>query len=265
LNGLHWFQQKFGHKPDAIPVLPEQTQQTPFRLLISFGQPKAGARLLQLAQQLHILGETHALHFTPNADISISEAEIFEKEGFEPIVGLADKYHLPLQTHYKASNNVPQEIIQHANRGAYNLMLIGSSRPLFSSDETGGMVQTFFESIDCSIGVLIDKGFGQIKKVLMVYYDEQDTHLLKLLHQCFERENMPQFKVLSYEEPTEVVAPYVAKGNWVVQANLEMSSFREYDLLILSRNFWEVIKLQRYELMAYAPSILILHPGNEPK
>jgi Kef-type K+ transport system membrane component KefB len=266
LNGLHWFQRKFGNKPDTIPILPEeQTQQTPFRLLISFGQPKAGARLLQLAQQLHILGETHALHFTPNADISISEAEIFEKEGFEPILGLADRYHLPIQTHYKASNNVPQEIIQHANRGAYNLMLIGSSRPLFSSDETGGMVQTFFEGIDCAIGVLIDKGFSQIKKVLMVYYDEQDAHLLKLLHQCFERENMPQFKVLSYAEPTEVAGPYVEKGNWVVQTNLEMSTFREYDLLILSRNFWEIIQLQRYEIMAYAPSILILHPGNEPK
>lgn len=264
LNGLQWFQGKFGNKHDSIPALPkEQTQLIPFRLLISFGQPRAGARLLQLAQQLHILGETHALHFTPNADISISEAEIFEKEGFEPILGLADKYNLPIQTHYKASNNVPQEIIQHANRGAYNLMLIGSSRPLFSSDETGGMVQTFFEGIDCAIGVLIDKGFGQIKKVLMVYYDEQDAHLLKLLHRCFERENMPQFKVLSYAEPTEIAAPYVEKGNWVVQANLEMSAFREYDLLILSRNFWEIIKLQRYELMAYAPSILILHPGNE--
>jgi hypothetical protein len=144
-------------------------------------------------------------------------------------------------------------------------MLIGSSRPLFSSNETGGMVQTFFEGIDCAIGVLIDKGFSQIKKVLMVYYDEQDAHLLKLLHQCFERENMPQFKVLSYAEPTEVAGPYVEKGNWVVQTNLEMSTFREYDLLILSRNFWEIIQLQRYELMAYAPSILILHPGNEPK
>jgi Kef-type K+ transport system membrane component KefB len=265
LNVLQWFQRKFGNEPDTIPVAPEQTQRTPFRLLISFGQPKAGVRLLQLAQQLHILGETHALHFTPNADISIAEAEIFEKEGFEPILGLAERYHLPLQTHYKASNNVPQEIIQHANRGGYNLMLIGSSRPLFSSDETGGMVQTFFESIDCAIGVLIDKGFVQIKKVLMVYYDEQDVYLLNLLHQCFERENMPQFKVLSYEEPTEIAAPYVAKGNWVVQSNLEMNTFREYDLLILSRNFWEIIKLQRYELMAYAPSILILHPGNEPK
>ena len=99
----------------------------------------------------------------------------------------------------------------------------------------------------------------------MVYYDEQDAHLLKLLHRCFERENMPKFKVLSYEEPTEIAAPYVAKGTWVVQSNLEMASFREYDLLILSRNFWEIIKLQRYELMAYAPSILILHPGNEPR
>jgi hypothetical protein len=48
LNGLHWFQRKFGNKPDTIPILPEeQTQQTPFRLLISFGQPKAGARLRQ--------------------------------------------------------------------------------------------------------------------------------------------------------------------------------------------------------------------------
>lgn len=259
LNTLAWVQKKF-HTPLHAG---EQKEQHTFRLLISFGQPRAGVRLLQMAQQLCILGEIHALHFTPNADISMSEAEIFEKEGFEPILNLADKYDLKVQTHYKASNNVPQEITQHANRGAYDLMLIGSSRPLFSSDETGGMVQTFFESIDCSVGVLIDKGFTQIKKVLLVYHDERDTFLLKLLHNCAEKERLPNLQILSKDHPPQTVGSMAAKSNWLVQPRLEMANFREYDLLVISRNFWEIIKQQRYELMAYAPSILIVHPGQE--
>lgn len=255
LNTLQWVQGRF-----QGTLNPETAKEKHlFRLLISFGQPRAGVRLLQLAQQLRILGETHALHFTPNADISIAEAEIFEKEGFEPILNLADRHDIDLHTHYKASNNVPQEIIQHANRGVYDLMLIGSSRPLFSSDETGGMVQTFFENIGCPIGVLIDKGFTQIKKVLLVYYDEKDRFLLNVLVNCAEITNGPALQILSQNQAPPAMGTMATKINWQIQSELEMTSFREYDLLVISRNFWEIIKQKRYELMAYAPSILILH------
>jgi Kef-type K+ transport system membrane component KefB len=257
LNLLEWIQRRSKIKethPVPAPKLPEHT----FRLLISFGQPKAGGRLLQLAQQLRIPAEVYALHLTPNADLSFAETEIFEKEGFEPIKSLADKYHIPLKTHYKASNNVPQEIIQYANRGRFDLMLIGSSRPLFSRDETGGMVQTFFENIDSSVGVLIDKGFTQIKKALMVYHENSDVFLFDLLKN-FVDTGYNQLHVLSKEPLKAAPEPIASKAHFLVQKDYEMASFRDYDILILSRNFWDQIKLHRYELMACAPTVLIIN------
>ena len=257
LNLLEWFQRRSKIKethPSAASKLPEHT----FRLLISFGQPKAGGRLLQLAQQLRIPAEVYALHLTPNADLSFAETEIFEKEGFEPIKSLAEKYHIPLKTHYKASNNVPQEIIQYANRGRFDLMLIGSSRPLFSRDETGGMVQTFFESIDASVGVLIDKGFNQIKKALMVYHENSDVFLFDLLKN-FAETGHNQLHVLSKAPLEAAPEPIASKAHFLVQKDYDMASFRDYDILILSRNFWDQIKLHRYELMACAPTVFIIN------
>lgn len=257
LNLLEWVQQRSQTKdvyPAATPQLPEHT----LRLLISFGQPKAGGRLLQLAQQLRIPAEVYALHLTPNADLSFAETEIFEKEGFEPIKSLAEKYHIPLKTHYKASNNVPQEIIQYANRGRFDLMLIGSSRPLFSRDETGGMVQTFFESIDASVGVLIDKGFTQIKKALMVYHENSDAFLFDLLKN-FAETGHNQLHVLSKTPLEAAPEPIASKAHFLVQKDYDMASFRDYDILILSRNFWDQIKLHRYELMACAPTVFIIN------
>ena len=257
LNLLEWIQRRSKIKethPVPAPKLPEHT----FRLLISFGQPKAGGRLLQLAQQLRIPAEVYALHLTPNADLSFAETEIFEKEGFEPIKSLADKYHIPLKTHYKASNNVPQEIIQYANRGRFDLMLIGSSRPLFSRDETGGMVQTFFESIDSSVGVLIDKGFTQIKKALMVYHENSDVFLFDLLKN-FAETGHNQLHVLSKTPLEAAPEPIASKAHFLVQKDYDMASFRDYDILILSRNFWDQIKLHRYELMACAPTVFIIN------
>jgi Kef-type K+ transport system membrane component KefB len=257
LNLLEWVQRRSKIKetqPSAAPKLPEHT----FRLLISFGQPKAGGRLLQLAQQLRIPAEVYALHLTPNADLSFAETEIFEKEGFEPIKSLAEKYHIPLKTHYKASNNVPQEIIQYANRGRFDLMLIGSSRPLFSRDETGGMVQTFFESIDASVGVLIDKGFNQIKKALMVYHENSDVFLFDLLKN-FAETGHNQLHVLSKAPLEAAPEPIASKAHFLVQKDYDMASFRDYDILILSRNFWDQIKLHRYELMACAPTVFIIN------
>ena len=257
LNVLNWFELK-RLKSVSLGDAANQAVQKAFKLLISFGQPRAGSRLLQLAQQLHFHAETHALHLTPNADLPIAETEIYEKEGFEPIRSLADKYHIPLHTHYKASNNVPQEIIQYTNRGDFDLMLIGSSRPLFSRDDTGGMVQTFFDSIDCTIGVLIDKGFTQIKKALLIVQDDSDAFLFDLLKN-FAEIGHNQLHITSTNLLSSVPQSLASRASVQVQVNLDMASFRKFDILILSRNFWECIKLQRYELIASAPTILIIH------
>jgi Kef-type K+ transport system membrane component KefB len=256
LNTLGWVQRRLQQKKQPN-VAPTAAPSVASRLLISFGQPHVGARLLQLAQQLRLPGAIHALHLTPNADISISEAKIFEKEGFKPIQEVATQAQVQLHTHYRASNNVPQEIIQYANREQYDLMLIGSSRSLFSRDETGGMVQTFFEEIKSTVGVLIDKGFGSIQKILMLYQSEQDTFLLKTLRHFSEHSGVQALQIVSLQSSL-VIPAFATHLNWVANAEVKTIEFAEYDLLVLSRSQWEYLREQALEWPSPGPSILIL-------
>ena len=212
---------------------------SPKSILISFGQPKAGERLLQLADELcwtdrNNAGNIHALHLTPSADISITEAAIFEKEGFAPILSEAQERGIILQTHYKATNNLNQEIIRYANNGNFNLMLVGSSRPLFSDDETGGKVHEFFGGVNCPIGVMIDRGFTKIKNVLIVQ-DDSPLILANLLEK-FNQHNKTTII------PTEIIE----------------DSIKNFDLVVINLSAWEKIKTQHREVIHSFPSILIV-------
>lgn len=232
--------QKMGDKKLKTDVFPSSIVHRPLsEILISFGQPKAGERLLQLADELcwtdrNNAGNIHALHLTPSADISITEAAIFEKEGFAPILSEAQERGIILQTHYKATNNLNQEIIRYANQGNFNLMLVGSSRPLFSNDETGGKVHEFFGGVNCPIGVMIDRGFTKIKNVLII----QDDSAI-ILANLLEKFNL--------QNKTTIISTEIIEY-----------AIKNFDLVVINLSAWEKIKTQHRDVINSFPSILIV-------
>ena len=231
--------QKMGDKKLKTDVFPSSIVHRPLsEILISFGQPKAGERLLQLADELcwtdrNNAGNIHALHLTPSADISITEAAIFEKEGFAPILSEAQERGIILQTHYKATNNLNQEIIRYANQGNFNLMLVGSSRPLFSNDETGGKVHEFFGGVNCPIGVMIDRGFTKIKNVLII----QDDSAI-ILANLLEKFNL--------QNKTTIISTEIIEY-----------AIKNFDLVVINLSAWEKIKTQHRDVINSFPSISI--------
>ncbi len=222
-------------------------------ILISFGQPKAGERLLQLADELCLVhpksemeqsdirnpkSNIYALHLTPSADISITEANIFEKEGFAPILAEASARGILLNTYYKATNNLSSEIIRFANTGNFSLMLVGSSRPLFSDDETGGKVHEFFGGVKCPMGVMIDRGFDTIKNVLIIE-DESPVSISDLLNTFRQKNKVAVIPSENLEETT-------------------IAAIKNFDLIAINLSAWEKIKLQYRNRINHFPTILII-------
>ncbi|HPG33506.1 MAG TPA: hypothetical protein PLM34_06600, partial [Lentimicrobium sp.] len=78
------------------------------------------------------------------------------------------------------AENVTQEISKTANRGKFDLLVVGSSRPLLSQDETGGKARYFFDKVKCNVGLLIDKGFEEIRSVLIIMESEDDNFMQML-------------------------------------------------------------------------------------
>ena len=241
-----------------------------FNILISFGSPESGKRLLQLANYLNLKSRNangiSALHLTPSTDFSIREAEIFEKEGFEPILSAASELGLKIRTQYKATNDVDREIIQFANKGHFDLMLVGSSRPLFSKDETGGKARYFFEDIKCPVGVMIDKGFTEINQVLLIINNQNDLKLIKLADRLLNDKN----KYLTILDKNGLVDEnyFLSAANEshksqlkrIHQVEAKDDFYNQFDLAVISVKYWDKSRNQRNTWLNISPSLLVVNP-----
>lgn len=160
-----------------------------FKVLISFGPPHSGARLLTLVSQLFSLGHNHlkitALHLTPNTEISKESANQFEEEAFSRINEIAAQKGLEVNTEYRTTQAVTQEITRTANRGKFNMLVVGSSQPLLGSDKTGGKARYFFENVKSDVALVIDYGFNEVKNVLIICIDEDSNQYLRMVASHF--------------------------------------------------------------------------------
>jgi len=161
------------------------------KVLISFGPPESGARLLTLVSDLFSNEKNQlkvtALHLTPHTEISGDSAMLFEELAFSKIKDIAQSKELDLMTEYRTAEAVSQEITRTANRGKFDLLVVGSSRPLIGSDKTGGKARYFFDKVKSDVALVIDNGFTQLHKVLIIYQDESSGTYLNSLTPLFDQ------------------------------------------------------------------------------
>lgn len=258
----------FNHRKEKAATFPGAIPD--FNILISFGSPETGKHLLSLASHLnyrnrHNFGIT-ALHLTPSTDFSIREAEIFEKESFEPILLKAAELDIKIHTQYKATNDVDREIIQFANEGDYDLMLVGSARPLFSKDETGGKARYFFEDVDCSVGVLIDKGIDGIDNVLMIIDNASDLTLAILAGRMTD-DKSKKLTILDnldlikndfsiFDPDHDIISDQISV---ISTSEMTRDFLNGFKLVIISVRYWNSARHLQAEWLNYSPSILVVN------
>lgn len=166
----------FFRKPEV-----EQFAFGTLKVLIAFGPPAAGGRLISMVNSL--FGNLKkglkitAIHLTPNTEISIKNAKLFEEEAFSKVMEVAAETGIDVKTIYRTAENVTQEITKYANQGKFDLLIVGSSRPLLSQDQTGGRARYFFERTKCDVGLFIDRGFEKICRILIITESDEESYL----------------------------------------------------------------------------------------
>jgi hypothetical protein len=254
-------------KKQLKPIIQTTTED---KILISFGPPLAGNRLLLLANQMiekqNDKVNITALHLTPSSDISFQEADIFEQEGFEPILELSEKLGIKIQTKYRATNEVSNEIVNTANEDSYDMLLVGSSKPMFSRDETGGKIKYFFDDCNCSVGVLVDRGFEEINNVLLILHDSTDKFLLKyagkfLQNSASQLSIADELNSMKNDEAIFTVLKNnpLKKINIQKELNLSQTFLNQFDLILISIESWNKIRDINSDWIANSPSILIIN------
>jgi Kef-type K+ transport system membrane component KefB len=240
-----------------------------YHLLISFGSPRSGSRLLELAVQLGLKNgpknKITALHLSPSADISMNEARVFELEGFRPIVETARSLDTEIKTEYRSTNDVSREIIQFANGGTFSLMLVGSSRQLFSHEETGGKVRFLAEDIVCPVAVLIDRGFNNIHKATLIVDDLSEQYISEILRH-FMSDTLNELVILDKHNLLDNDSNLwgirnehnAARIRRMVASINECTVPEGTELLIVSMQYWNEAKQRNEDWINYAPSILVV-------
>ncbi|MEO5601853.1 MAG: cation:proton antiporter [Cyclobacteriaceae bacterium] len=249
-----------------------------YKILFSFGPPIKGKKLLRLADQL-----THkktsevditALHLTPSADINPKEAREYEQESFRLVWHEAENLGIKVKTLYRATNDTNKEITGEANKGNYDLLLVGGSQSLFSDDVVGGKVKTYLEETKCHVGVLVDNDFEVADRIVVLLQDFNDLFLISFAERFIINNNARV--VLS--DPNRLVKTNMIftmacdKINLENQQRLELHEshnldtafIQTFNLVLISTSGWRDLSKTRNLWLSSAPSILILKPqGNK--
>ncbi|MCS7017539.1 MAG: cation:proton antiporter [Cytophagales bacterium] len=244
-----------------------------YHILISFGVPAMGRKLLQLAAQMSSPPYNNfkitALHITPNSQVSPIDAQIFEQEGFAPVKELASQLQIAVECIYKTSDDLVQEVEQTVEEGQFDFLLIGSARSLFSTDRMGGVVQRFLFEIDTEIGILIDKGLNKIRKLLLLLDAPGDMALLPYVKRFAEggAQHLTVIQTNSYLSDEKNLISKNFSENFSVDV-LDVSSamvdwsLKSYDLLLVSRKTYEKVTELSPEWESKCPSTLVIRSVN---
>jgi Kef-type K+ transport system membrane component KefB len=264
-------------------------------ILISFGRPEMGRSLLRLANGLSMKSENGtsitALHLSPGNLFNKYKIEAYEKESFTPIIKESRILNEKITTIFKVSENIDDDIAEEANRGKYDLLLIGIGHSIFEGSALGnflGYASNIFNPVwigskfgkrkihkhisfdertrrillktKIPVGVLLNKGLKDINRVLITVFTTDDSFVLEFARKFLIHSNVhltiwnAQNKIIKspvVKAPIQIPENYTQNGAAVVT---EVDSFQPYDLILISSEGWE-----RQELNTNTTSVLILY------
>ncbi|GLU52020.1 cation/H(+) antiporter [Dyadobacter frigoris] len=209
--------------PEKNVELPESVIETgKYTILVSFGSPERGQTMLRLANSFVKKAPSNsiitALHLSPSNDLNQFNSEEYEQESFAPIHEEAKKLNLPVVTLFKPSQNIDRDIIETANLGNFDLLLVGIGRSVFEGTILGKVLgfttkiisperlydtitgkEKFFDysifddrtkhiikAVKGPVGVLVEKNLTKIENVFIPIFSLSDSFLLvfaqKLIH-----------------------------------------------------------------------------------
>jgi hypothetical protein len=188
---------------------------TKYKVLLSFATPEKGKHLLRTAnsfiRKMNNNATVTAMHLVPNNELSHVNIDDYENDSFTPIIHESKVLNQKITTLFKVSNDIPFDISEMANKGEYDLLLVGFGQSIFEGTFLGRILgfttriinpdrllntvtgrEKFFEKSafeentrlilersKIPVGILLDKDLTKIDQVFLPIFDMKDTFLLK--------------------------------------------------------------------------------------
>jgi len=219
LNFINW---AFKSKTETIP--PSQHKVGQYKVLVAFGNPERGKTLLRLASSFitKFNGKTEitALHMSQSNEMHHYNLDDYEKESFAPIIDESKLLNQKITTLFKASNDIDSEISEVANKGGFDLLLIGVGKSIFEGSLLGRVLgfttriinpekliqqvtgkespfdnsplddrtRSILTKSNIPVGVLIDKGLQSTNDIFIPLLHKDDGFLLNFAQKLLNSE-----------------------------------------------------------------------------
>jgi Kef-type K+ transport system membrane component KefB len=235
----------------------------PFRILISFAQPKMGSSLLKLANFLADRENTSitALHITPSSELNYHGAIDYEEESFIPIKHTANELNINLETDYKATGMVSEEIHKTLRKGHFNLLLMGGAKNLFSGNVISGKIKNIIDHNPCNTAILLDKDLKKIENVFCLLDGENDSLFKDFCLKVNVNANakISVFNINQSQLPDLILNDLPSsKFDFIANAELNKELFENFDLALISIESWKHFASRKASWLSYCPSTCII-------
>ena len=193
---------------------PKEENNAKFKILIAFGNSEKGKSLLRIANSLVKKQKENtnvsALHLTLSDEMHAYALEDYETEIFKPLLSESELLKQRLSTIYKATIDIETDIADVANKGDFDLVLVGIGKSIFEGTMLGKILgfttriinpdrlldkftgkEGLFENspfdertrqiiskTKTSLGIFINKDLNEINAVFVPIFNADDSFLI---------------------------------------------------------------------------------------
>ncbi len=210
---LNLINRLFNKNQRKLPV--EIKQLSKYKVLVAFANPEKGRVLLRLAhsfvKKLNDNAMITVLHLSPNKELSQAQIDEYERESFIPMFDEAKILNQKITSLFKVSNNIMSDIPEVANKGDFDLLLIGIGQSIYEGSLLGRILgfttriidperiihsvkgkDRWFERLpfeestrivlsksEVPVGILLDKNLRKTENVFIPVFDIRDAFLIR--------------------------------------------------------------------------------------
>lgn len=214
-----------------------------FKILISFGDAEHGKSMVRLANSFVNKTQDNALvsalHMVPSSELHQYNIRELERDSLKPIKREANKHNLPINTYFKPSLDFQKEIIETANDGEYDLLIIGMGQSIYEGSFLGRLLgitskiinpeklyatitgkdkileengfddktNHILKSSKNAVAVLADKGLRKVDDVVLIVTSDEDMFLLSYMQKLIYN-NEARVSVIDYNDKVKQNTPF---------------------------------------------------------
>ena len=273
-----------------------------YKILFSFGNPERGKSLLRLAncfvKRQNEGNLVTALHLTQSNDVHTFNLDQYENKNFAPVVEEADHLNQKLLTLFKISYDIDSDIVESANQGNYDLLLVGLGQSIFEGTLLGKILgyttriinpdrlidkfagrEGMFENSPFDdrtrqiiarskipVGLLVDKKLESADQVFLPIFAKEDLSLLPYAKRLISNSDSKVTLFINPEVESRTEIMEILQRNIdsspnfsVLKNHLEVPDlFQKQDLILMSVEVWRELVDSKSSWLSKMPSILIM-------